>query len=57
MAKLFLEKIYHLDPKKAQTGPANRGDQNTIDAHLQFIQNEDYKKIYSLLTESIQHDR
>ena len=51
------EKIYHLDPKKAQTGPAIRGDQNTIDAHLKFIQNEDYKKIYSLLTESIQHDR
>ena len=51
------EKIYHLDPKKAQTGPAIRGDQNTIDAHLKFIQNEDYKKIYSLLTESIRHDR
>ena len=51
------EKIYHLDPKKAQTGPAIRGDQNTIDAHLKFIQNEDYRNIYSLLTESIQHDR
>ena len=51
------EKISHLDPKSAQTGPAIRGDQNTIDAHLKFLENSDYKKIYSLLTESIRHDR
>ena len=50
-------KIMHLDPKKAQTGPAIRGDQNTIDAHLKFLENSDYKNIYSLLTQSIQHDR
>lgn len=50
-------KIMHLDPKKAQTGPAIRGDQNTIDAHLKFLENSDYKNIYSLLTQSIQNDR
>ena len=50
-------KIFHLDPKNAQTGPAIRGDQNTIDAHLKFLKNKDYKKIYTLITESIQHDR
>ncbi len=57
LIKETAEKIYHLDPKSAQTGPAIRGDQNTIDAHLKFIENDDYKKIYSLLTESIQHDQ
>ena len=51
------EKIHHLDPKKAQTGPAVRGDQNTIDAHLKFLENSNYKNIYSLLTQSIQHER
>ena len=51
------EKIHHLDPKKAQTGPAIRGDQNTIDAHLKFLENSTYKNIYSLLTQSIQHER
>ncbi len=57
LIKETAEKINHLDPKKAQTGPAIRGDQNTIDAHLKFLKYSDYKKIYSLLTESIQHDR
>lgn len=57
LIKETAEKIYHLNPKKAQTGPAIRGDQNTIDAHLKYIQNQDYKEIYRLLTESIQHDR
>lgn len=51
------EKILHLDPKEAQTGPAIRGDQNTIDAHLKFLEDSDYKNIYSLLTQSIQNDR
>lgn len=51
------EKINHLDPKKAQTGPAIRGDQNTIDAHLQFLKNSNFKNIYSILTQSIQHER
>ena len=51
------EKINHLDPKNAQTGPAIRGDQNTIDAHLQFLENSSLKNIYNILTQSIQHDR
>lgn len=51
------EKINYMNPQQAQTGPAIRRDQNTIEAHLKFIQNNHYKKIYSLLTESIQHDR
>ena len=57
LIKETAEKIFYLDPKHAQTGPAIRGDQNTIDAHLNFLKNSEYNKIYKLLTESIQHDR
>lgn len=51
------EKIMHLNPQSAQTGPAIRGDKNTIESHLNFLENSDYKNIYSLLTQSIQDDR
>ena len=46
-------KIETLDPFSAQTGPALREDQRTIDAHLDLL-DEDRKKIYTILTESIQ---
>lgn len=48
-------KIFELNPKEAQTGPAIRGDENTIQSHLKFLENSDYKNIYSLLTQSIQN--
>jgi predicted short-subunit dehydrogenase-like oxidoreductase (DUF2520 family) len=47
------DKIKYLNPKEAQTGPAVRKDTATITAHLQFIQNNDTKEIYKLLTKSI----
>lgn len=47
-------KINVLAPKEAQTGPAIRRDQPTIEAHLAWLKNEPLKKIYSLLTQSIQ---
>ena len=40
-------------PKDVQTGPAVRKDQNTIQQHLDQINNADYKEIYKLLTQSI----
>lgn len=43
-------KIY---PSKAQTGPAKRNDQKTINAQLEMLAGE-HKKIYELLTQSIQ---
>lgn len=46
-------KAIELGPKKAQTGPASRGDQNTINAHLKQINNPQTKELYSLLSESI----
>lgn len=47
-------KINYLNPKDAQTGPAIRNDSFTLYKHIQFIENEEYKKIYKLLTQSIQ---
>ncbi|MER3498538.1 MAG: DUF2520 domain-containing protein [Chitinophagaceae bacterium] len=44
-----------VSPKHAQTGPAIRNDQPTIDQHLQLLQSHpQLKKIYELMTNSIQ---
>ncbi|MRX70012.1 Predicted oxidoreductase, contains short-chain dehydrogenase (SDR) and DUF2520 domains [Flavobacterium resistens] len=50
------EKINTLDPIDAQTGPAKRNDSNTIEAHLAFLNNENQKNIYNILTQSIQNN-
>ena len=50
------EKIKTLDPVDAQTGPAKRNDSNTIEAHLEYLTNENQKNIYKILTQSIQHN-
>lgn len=50
------EKIKTLDPIDAQTGPAKRNDSNTIQAHLEYLTNENQKNIYKILTQSIQHN-
>jgi predicted short-subunit dehydrogenase-like oxidoreductase (DUF2520 family) len=48
------EKIVTLSPSEAQTGPAKRNDKTTIEAHLNFLSDENHKNIYKLLTQSIQ---
>ncbi len=48
-------KITQLAPKDAQTGPALRKDTKTIEKHLEFLQDANYKEIYKLLTQSIQN--
>jgi len=47
------EKIMLLRPDEAQTGPASRGDSETILSHLELITKENQRKIYELLTQSI----
>ena len=48
------DKINYLTPKQAQTGPAKRGDSQTIEKHLKFLENDSEKKeIYQLLTQAI----
>lgn len=48
------DKIQSLPPVAAQTGPARRGDENTIENHLHLLTNSRYREIYELLTHSIQ---
>jgi len=48
------DKIKTLPPLNAQTGPAVRNDVNTLQRHLNFLQDENKKEVYTLLTQSIQ---
>ena len=50
-------KIQTLSPAQAQTGPAKRNDQITIDAHLKFLTDQTQKDIYNLLTNSIRNGK
>jgi len=48
------EKAIAISPAKAQTGPAQRSDMDTIARHLQLLQDdEQMHRIYQILTESI----
>lgn len=48
-----VEKIHHLDPRSAQTGPAVRGDERVLKLHEALIKDEEHLKIYKLMNESI----
>lgn len=53
---LLLETVQKLDtltPEKAQTGPAVRGDQSTIEAQLKMLPEGISRELYTLLTKSI----
>jgi len=47
------EKIQHIEPKLAQTGPAVRGDERVLKLHEELIKNEEQLHIYKTLNESI----
>ena len=58
LIKETAEKVQHQAPQLMQTGPAIRGDQKTIDQHLNYLlQHPDYQKLYLLLTKSIREER
>lgn len=47
-------KLSELNPMDAQTGPAVRGDQQTIDKHIDFLQgNPDLQELYNVVSQSI----
>ncbi|MFK7749923.1 MAG: Rossmann-like and DUF2520 domain-containing protein [Kordia sp.] len=46
-------KINTVTPYMAQTGPAKRGDEKTINDHLAKLDKDIHKEIYTLLTQSI----
>ena len=48
------DKIKHLPPSLAQTGPAARGDQKILEDHLQYLTKESHQKLYQLISASIQ---
>lgn len=48
-----VEKIHHLEPKTAQTGPAVRGDKRVLKLHEELITDKEHLKIYQLMNESI----
>lgn len=45
----------YLSPYEAQTGPASRGDETTINQHLEMLSDSTKKEIYQLITKSIQN--
>lgn len=47
-------KIISMTPAAAQTGPASRGDQGTINKHVHFLQKGPEKILYEILTAAIQ---
>jgi predicted short-subunit dehydrogenase-like oxidoreductase (DUF2520 family) len=50
------EKIKHLAPARAQTGPALRHDKQVMQRHLLLLQNhKELQQLYKLLSRSIQH--
>lgn len=54
LIKETAKKVMTLSPAEAQTGPAKRRDQQTIDAHLAMLTDSHQQSIYKLLTQSIQ---
>lgn len=53
-----VNKSLELGPEKSQTGPAARGDLQTMDAHLALLEgDEDLKEIYKLLSQHILDQR
>ncbi|NBC82796.1 MAG: DUF2520 domain-containing protein [Bacteroidetes bacterium] len=54
MMEETLEKLKHLHPANAQTGPAVRGNRNTIQQHLKVLENDPHIAfLYKALSESI----
>lgn len=54
LIKEVANKVQELSPDQAQTGPARRGDYQTINAHLQFLEsNLKFTEVYKLLSNLI----
>jgi predicted short-subunit dehydrogenase-like oxidoreductase (DUF2520 family) len=47
------EKVQRLSPKEAQTGPARRNDSESMEAHLELLNNEEHITLYKLLSQAI----
>lgn len=47
------EKIQSMSPKEAQTGPARRNDQKSMQDHLKLLNNDKHIALYNLMSEAI----
>lgn len=53
-----VEKAIHAHPHSIQTGPAARGDNQTIERHLDTLKSDaNFRELYRLLTSSIQENQ
>lgn len=48
------QKVQSLSPTQAQTGPARRGDQKSIQAHLSLLANPIHAELYKKISQAIQ---
>ncbi|MEM7548819.1 MAG: DUF2520 domain-containing protein [Bacteroidota bacterium] len=48
-----LKKAFEQSPEHSQTGPAKRGDQKTMEAHLEMIKDNHIKTLYQILSKGI----
>lgn len=49
-------KVHELSPRKAQTGPAIRYDENVIDRHIKMLTDDKTRELYRLMSMSIHED-
>ena len=47
------EKVHHLSPHDAQTGPAKRRDEQVMNHHLALLKTPDQQQLYTLLSKMI----
>lgn len=55
LIKQTADKVATMSPRKAQTGPAVRHDNDVMQRHLSLLRNPDEKEIYRLISNNIQN--
>jgi predicted short-subunit dehydrogenase-like oxidoreductase (DUF2520 family) len=55
LIKETVEKVQSMSPKLAQTGPARRGDQKSMQEHLKLLKNKNQIALYTLCSEAIEN--
>ena len=50
------EKVHHLPPREAQTGPAKRKDEQVMRHHLSLLKTEEQQQLYRLVSKMIQSE-
>lgn len=57
LVKETADKLFDLDAKDSQTGPAIRNDDKTIKKHLHLLKNSEFFELYEILSKSILKNR